>query len=514
MEGDSLPETYSVVSERTIRKTRSFQSLRDEWLSSDESLESEKYTDSIYNADPVLSQESLSEHSRNWNTATSQIVPSSQKLLSATLSPRTPHSQWPAPQLSTIVEQNSIQSLRPSQSAPRLRPSPKKCPTVVHSKPSINSLYPSLRPKMSRSVSTTTTLYQDRSFSLNDLDTLLRHTLFRTAEPHSSSNSDGAVDCTELPQYPLQPHKTPPYRAPTPPGLPSFGSREAQTFRLTPPQPRSFWSRIWRQLTEADSDQAHATSSMASPPETSPPLSPEIAPAPSSSELFKRTLAMIGMSRVVSVPSTPCANPRASLPRGIHISTTPGSLAQAEDGTFMRGRFYSRGSGHGVGSRTLESHPLIRRGQSAGESEIEEQVRAIDKAHQRLEREALELQSVTAPDQERRGTEAMRQSDDGSIHAPPTTIERGPPRSSVDQGSGQPSVAEADREPDTSPTRAEKSKGRRINWWRICHCMSYCCRSFFIFCCCGCDYDPDPHPSDRRHVGGGSILSERTLYRY
>lgn len=510
MEGDSLPESYSLASEKTIRKTRSFQSLRDEWLSSDETLGSEKYTDSIYNAERVLSQGSLSEHPRSYNAATLESEPSSQKLLCPSLSPRTPHSQWPVPQLSTIIEQNSIQTLRPSQSAPRLRPSPKKSPNVVHCKASIHSLYPSLHPRRSRRIPVMATLYKDRSFSVNDLDSMLNHTVTAPADPHSSSISDGAIDCTQLPQYPLQPLQTPPYRAPTPPGLPSFGSREAQTFRLTPPQPRSFWSRIWRQSTEVNSDHTQATTSLASPPAASPPLSPEIAPTPPSSELFKRTLAMIGMSRVVATPPSVSPNPRAPLPPGIHVSATPGSLTQAEDGTLMRGRFYSRASGHGVGNRTLESHPLIRRAQSERSSEIEEQVRAIDKAHQRVEREGFELQPITSPGQERMRTEASRQSASDSICTPPMMIERLPPRSSVDRGSGLPSIVEAEREQSMLRARIEKPKEKRIDWWGIYYCVG-CCRSFWFCCRYGCDHDPDPHLDDHHHVGGGGIISERTL---
>ncbi|KEF54951.1 uncharacterized protein A1O9_08603 [Exophiala aquamarina CBS 119918] len=517
MEGYSLPESYSLASEKTIRKTRSFQSLRDEWLSSDDTLGSENYADSIYNAERVLSQESLSEHPRSCTTAASESDPSPQKLLSPSLSPRTPHSQWPAPQLSTIIEQNSIQTLRPSQSAPRLRPSPKKCPTVVHSKESIHSLYASLRPKGSRGIAVRTTLYQNRSFSVNDLDHMLRDTVTVSADPQSSSTSDGAIDRTQLPQYPVQPPRTPPYRAPTPPGLPSFGSQEAQAFRLTPPPPRSFWSRIWRQQSnEVNSDQTQATTPVASPAAASLPLSPQIAPTPSSMELFKRTLAMIGMSRVVTAPSNIPANPRAFLPPGIYISATPGSLTQAEDGTFMRGRFYSRASGHGVGSRTLESHPLIRRAQSDRLSEIEEQVRAIDKAHQRAEREALELQSISchSPGPARMTTESPRQSDTGATSIPTVMTEPVPAQSSVERGAALPSIIEADRERGMLRTGIEEPKERRVDWGRICYAMS-CCQSFWFWCCCGCDHDPDPDPGDRDHVIGGRTLSGQThLYQH
>jgi hypothetical protein len=510
MEGDSLPECYPPASEKVIRKTGSFQSLRYEWLSSDETFRSEIYSDSIYNAEPVPSEESLPECLRSSNATHTENSLSSERALSPTLSPRPPHSQWPVPQLSTIVEQNSIQTLRPSQSAPRLRPSPEKSPRFVHTKMSTHSIHPSIRPKRRNRGTGTTTLYQNRSFSANDLDAMLKHTVSMSADPRSSSTYGGTIDCAQLPQYPHQPNQTPPHRVPTPPGLPSFGSREAQTFRLTPTRPRSFWSRIWRRSTEVDDDQTRATISLASPPVSPPPLSPQMAPTTPSSELFKRTLAMIGMSRVVSFPSAASAAPRVSLPPGIHVSTTPGVLTQAEDGTFMRGRFYSRASGHGIGNRTLESHPLVRRTQSDRWSVIEEQVRAIDKACQRADRGAFyELQSI--PSLERAGirAEASRQSDTVSLNIPPTVtshpsdVESEHLRRNIEIGSRLPSVIEEGREQVMLGARNEKPKERRIDWRRICYGMD-CCRNFWFFWCCGCD----PDPTDR-HVGG--VISERTL---
>lgn len=510
MEGDSLPESYTLASEKTIRKTGSFQSLRYEWLSSDETFRSEKYSDSIYNAEPVLSDESLPERLRSSDAANTDNSLSPQRALSPTLSPRGPHSQWPVPQLSTIIEQSSIQTLRPSQSAPRLCPSPEKSPRFVHTKVSIHSIYPSIRPKRRNKGPVNTTLYQTRSLSANDLDAMLKHTVSLTADPHSSSTSGGTIDYPELPQYPLQPNHTPPDRVPTPPGLPSFGSPEAQTFRLTRTQPRSFWSRIWRQSTEVNDDQTRATTSLASPPVSSPSLSPQIAPTTPSSELFRRTLAMIGMSRVVSFPSAASTAPRVSLPPGIHVSTTPGALTQAEDGTFMRGRFYSRASGHGIGNRTLETHPLARRTQSDRLSVIEEQVRAIDKACQRADREAFhEFQSISSSGQARMRVEASRQSEPGLPSIPPivtfhpSNIEGESLRRTVEIGSRLPSVVEDGREQGMLRARNEKPKERRIDWWRIC-CAADCCRNFWFFWFCGCDPESTEH-----HAGG--VISERTL---
>lgn len=510
-DGDTLPESLPLYSEKAIRKTRSYQSLRYEWLSSEESLGSEKHPDSIYNAEPVHSNESFSEQINPQSPASTDDTPAPLAVLSPSLSPRIPHSQWPIPQLSTIIEQNSMQTLRASRSAPRLRDSPEKHTTIIHSKASDRSIHP-LHANTTNHGSPEVSMYQTRSLSLNNLDTMLENTLSRTAGQHSSSTSDGAIDWTRLPHYPLQPSQTPPYRSPTPPGLPSFGSREAQTFRLTIDQPRSLWSRLWGPSTEAISEQAQSTNSMASPSVDSdvPHLSPQIGPASPSSEGFRRTLAMIGMARIVTPLSTASKNPRASLPPGVSISTSPGPLAQAEDGTFMRGRFYSRASGHGTGNRALESHPLARRSQSDRPSVIEEEVRAIDKACQRADREAShELRAMTSFERGRVRGQRSRQSGTGSSGIPSMMMSHAfdvdgtSLQGSTQSGPRLAGILEDHREPGVLHLRDGKRKRRKIEWMRICHAMD-CCRNFWFWWCCGCNLDPtDCH--------GGGLIPERTL---
>lgn len=510
-EGDTLPESLPLVSEKAIRKTRSYQSLRYEWLSSEESLGSEKHPDSIYNAEPVHSNESLDEHINPPSPASTEDTADPLAVLSPSLSPRTPHSQWPIPQLSTIIEQNSIQTLRTTRSAPRLRDSPEKHTTIIHSKVSDRSIHP-LHANTTNGCSPEVSMYQTRSLSLNNLDAMLENTMSRTAEHRLSSTSDGAIDWTRLPHYPLQPSQTPPYRSPTPPGLPSFGSREAQTFRLTLDQPRSLWSRLWGPSTEVISEQAQSTNSIASPSVDSdaPPLSPQIGPASPSSEGFRRTLAMIGMARIVTPLSTASKNPRASLPPGVSISTSPGPLTQAEDGTFMRGRFHSRASGHGIGNRALESHPLARRSQSDRWSGIEEQVRAIDKACQRADREAShELRAMTSFERGRMRAQRSRQSGTGSSGNPSMMmshafdVDSASLRGSTQSGPRLAGILEDHREQGVLQLGADKPKRRKIEWTRICQAMD-CCRNFWFWWCCGCNPDPtDCH--------GGGLIPERTL---
>ncbi|EXJ81896.1 hypothetical protein A1O1_07961 [Capronia coronata CBS 617.96] len=94
---------------------------------------------------------------------------------------------------------------------------------------------------------------------------------------------------------------------------------------------------------------------------------------------------MLGMARVVSPPPPSLKQGRVSLPPGVVTSGNgSGALAQAEDGTYIRGRFGPRASGHGIGGRSLEAHPIARTAQL---SAIDEQVREIDKACEVVDRE-------------------------------------------------------------------------------------------------------------------------------
>ena len=76
---------------------------------------------------------------------------------------------------------------------------------------------------------------------------------------------------------------------------------------------------------------------------------------------------------------------RSSLPHYIVRSHIPGPLALADDGTQVRGRWGARTSGHGIGGRSLRSHPLGRQETSA----IEDAIRDIDKACARSARHSV-----------------------------------------------------------------------------------------------------------------------------
>lgn len=144
-----------------------------------------------------------------------------------------------------------------------------------------------------------------RSFSLHDLDTLyslkLRSTHASEPTPCSPSATSLTSSDTNLPPdllYPLHPLYPPPDRKPTPPGLPRFGSKEAQLYRLVP------------------SSSVHGFAAWG-----------------------RRSARLRGKGQ-----------DNDSDPSVLRVAPVVGPLARAEDGTWIRGRFPVRGSGHGVGA--------------------------------------------------------------------------------------------------------------------------------------------------------------------
>ncbi|RVX76095.1 hypothetical protein B0A52_00452 [Exophiala mesophila] len=148
-----------------------------------------------------------------------------------------------------------------------------------------------------------------RSFSLHDADVNTKSSSnVRTAHasepapcsPSITSSTSFTSSNTTLPTnliYPLQPLNPPPERIPTPPGLPRFGSKEAQLYRLVPPSSHRFtsWSRR-------------------------------------SSRRGKKKRQANDLRESV-----------------LRVAPVVGPLARADDGTWIRGRFPVRASGHGVG---------------------------------------------------------------------------------------------------------------------------------------------------------------------
>lgn len=388
------PLIYPHSTGKTIRR---IDSVRRIGVSSEsDSLED---ANGIYNASPVDSEIDLPDTNTSPSQYDSKEVFSPQPIrpadgsisrsISLPLSPRSPplgHSQWPAPHLDTILEHHStLRSLRRPSSGPRLRLSPEMIPKLVKIKNSIHSIRPTRGIQRPPGADTG----HQRSFSLNDLDCIedcVRHHQERSACTSASCTSSEALDAVaEGPSYPIKPVNAPPDRAPTPPGLPKFGSRDAQVIRLLPAKqrqrPRLFPSWLVHSPDESEARSIEAPTQVMSPTSTSIPEDQVASPSES---LLRRILAATGMSRHVSAPSQDQnESPRVSLPSGVFTTAEPGILAMADDGTAVRGRFGNRASGHGVGSRDITNHPLLRMGQI---STVEEEVRQIDKACEELNR--------------------------------------------------------------------------------------------------------------------------------
>ena len=135
--------------------------------------------------------------------------------------------------LETITEQRSIATLKTQTSS------------LVHSQPSQATL-PARRPS-TKILKKVRSANRKKSFSLDDLITIRRCS--RTFRDAMSSSSEQTVCCPRAEtQYPVLPAQIPPPRMPTPPGIPTFNTPAAASFRLPAPSSR-FRDRIRRRKT-------------------------------------------------------------------------------------------------------------------------------------------------------------------------------------------------------------------------------------------------------------------------
>ncbi|KAF7503318.1 hypothetical protein GJ744_003999 [Endocarpon pusillum] len=357
---------------KSLRRTRSSRALY-HWLDSSESVPDSN--SSIWDADIACSGECATENipsSPNITPTTSRhpqadpfpslsvehtgglsVVQTSS--LPANLPFHTPsNTDFQPTQLEAIAEQRTITSSGPSFARTRLSQSPARRVNIVHPQQSLQSLHVSQR-QMSPLLPNTSLLtrpYRRRAFSLDDLDCLkfssLNRLVRRTRSSISSSSDPGPLASfgerySQLaePQKPSYPR---PERAPTPPGVPSFGSPDAVNFFNQPPARFSSWWRIGRPTRPGPSFPDTSVAAAALAGNLTSPSSPAARP----SGLFRRVILFN-----IDFSSSPWTTQprRASLPAGV---------LRADDGTFVRGRFGGRVSGHGISSRGLDSHPIQR----------------------------------------------------------------------------------------------------------------------------------------------------------
>lgn len=302
-------------------------------------------------------------------------------------SPTKPHSRWPIKQLDTITEQRSIATLGQSASRSTLprqasRPSitarvpeiavPEHAPGSLpldfqksHSPSPVNSIK---RPE-AETIPQTPKPCHRRSFSLNDLDCLLKFRSSRRTHDKSSSQSStssaSSFKCSLLfkdlcfcPASPVRPAHPPPVRVKTPPGLPSFGTKEAARYVNSSrhSRPRSNTPPVSR--VSIPDNKSWLTSSPL--PTSSLPISST--PTNVNSRVA-RLLNLLAFVTPEPLSLSHYSAPSSSSPPT--IAPLPPEALRAADGTSVRGRFSSRRSGHGVGGggprwQGLESHPFHR----------------------------------------------------------------------------------------------------------------------------------------------------------
>lgn len=261
------------------------------------------------------------------------------------LEPTRSHSKWPVNTLETIVEQRSASTLSRSVTPSRIGPN---VPGDV------SSTTQALQPRTSTPGSSSGVVSKShRVFSFDDLDLPISRSkslrAFQSrvyARSDRSSSSDESFEThyglreTPSPVDPAQPVHPPPVRSPTPPGLPSFGSREAMQY--SPPLRSGRGRRFMRHSSQTYQSQLIPISSM------SPGADPDVREGTS-------PCCCVGVRNIFGIKAFTESRP---------VRLPPGAVARADDGTFVRGRFPARQSGHGVGaspiSRGLDSHPFHR----------------------------------------------------------------------------------------------------------------------------------------------------------
>lgn len=209
-------------------------------------------------------------------------------------------------------------------------------------------------------------LCHHKSFSLNDIDCLKPpRARFHFHDSSSSSEDTPRAVCLSE-KYPIQPMQPPPARVPTPPGLPTFGTREALEYRMPPPERRP-WVPSWRRSRSGPDPPGNPTGA-ADADETT---------GSNPSVLSDGLQRILGISRVVnSIPEEPMRMP------------LPLYLARANDGTYVRGRFGTRHSAHGIGRGQLDNHPFHR---DVGDSSVPRRV-SIDRAIQDIDKACAEAE--------------------------------------------------------------------------------------------------------------------------
>ncbi|ERF76792.1 hypothetical protein EPUS_08977 [Endocarpon pusillum Z07020] len=355
---------------KSLRRTRSSRALF-HCLDSSESVPD--FNSSIWDADIACSGDRATENS----PSSPDISPTTSRhpqadpfpsfsvvqtsSLPANLPFQTPsNTDFQPTQLEPIAEQRTLTSSGPSFARTRLSQSPARRVNIVHPQQSLQSIHVSQRqiPPLLPNTSLPTRPYRRRAFSLDDLDCLKFPSLdcfVRSTRSSISSSSDPELLASFGERYsqlaePQQPSYPGPERTPTPPGVPSFGSPDAVNFFNQPPARFSSWWRIGRPTQPVPSFPDTSVAAAALAGNLSSPSSQAARP---SGLLHRFILFNIDFS---SSPWTTQPR-RASLPAGV---------LRADDGTFVRGRFGGRVSGHGISSRGLDSHPIQRAVSAAG----------------------------------------------------------------------------------------------------------------------------------------------------
>lgn len=240
------------------------------------------------------------------------------------LSPSFSHSRWPEFPMETIAERRSYSTMHTLDAA---EASLSRRPSSNHAQGRSSSFYTPqsyLDEMRQTALQGSRSVPLQRSKSLDDLQlssTSLREAATVLHTPQSSGDTESGVEeAAPDSSFPKEPTHPPLDRPPTPPGIPSFGSQEALDLHGGTTRRPSAAQRSLTRLVSPDRGE-----------------DPDNEPGP--------VLRWLTNTSLLGARSY-------ALPRGV--------VAQANDGTVVRGSFGARQSGHGVGAsgRGLSNHPF------------------------------------------------------------------------------------------------------------------------------------------------------------
>ena len=261
-------------------------------------------------------------------------------------------------QLEPIAEQcSSVASIQCAHVESRLGHTPRRHTMIVRPQQSYHSIHPIQRSKSAVTCGKIplglSKPSRRRVLSLDELEFPVFRSFGCSGMRWRSAASSSLDECPlttgqgrdAVPTAPRLPPHQPPVRSATPPGVPSFGTPEATSYLS--PSGASILS-LWRRSSSPRRNQLGAATPASAATTALAASFTGTNVCDRHQEPPQRRLSTAGINETREIMSAP------------RRATMPACVLRADDGTSVRGHFGGRVSGHGIGPRNLDTHPLQR----------------------------------------------------------------------------------------------------------------------------------------------------------